>query len=137
MMRAPREAMRLGLAMWPTRRALVIDDTASVVILVTRVLESEGYGVRATRSGPEALKLLQSEPFSLVVTDYRMPGPNGLELARRARDLRLDVPLVLMTAYATAEIVSQASTLRVSGILLKPFTALELRRIVESVTATR
>lgn len=128
-----RVARRLPM-LWSMRKALVVDDTASVVALVTRVLESKGYAVRGVNGCAQALELLQSEPFGLLVTDYKMPGQTGLELARQARDLRPDVSLVIMTAYATAEIVSAASALGVNGILLKPFTADELRRIVESVT---
>ena len=78
-------------------RVLLIDDNRNGLLARKSVLTGEGYAVTATDTPAEALELFRTESFDLVVTDYRMPGMNGAELIREFRELRPDVPIVLVS----------------------------------------
>jgi two-component system chemotaxis sensor kinase CheA len=90
----------------PTARSiLVAEDSITSRLLLKSVLESAGYIVRTAVDGVEALTLLRSEPFDLLVTDVEMPRLNGFDLTARIRaDTKLaDLPVILVTALATRE----------------------------------
>jgi len=77
-------------------RLLLIDDNSCGLIARRVVLEEQGYSVVTSSRPEDAIEKFSSEPFDLVVTDYRMPGMNGDELLRRLREIR-QVPAVLIS----------------------------------------
>lgn len=109
-------------------RILVVDDAGAAVVLCVNVLQALGYAVRGANSGERALELLTAEPFDLMVVDYKMPGMTGFEVSQRARAIRPDLAVMLVTGHGTPEIVKEATQMGFSSILLKPFTPDELRR---------
>ena len=78
---------------------LLVDDNANGVIARRTVLEEFGYGVTSASSGREALELMDQHEFDLIVTDYRMPGMDGVALigALRARDFQN--PIILLSGF--------------------------------------
>jgi len=84
-----------------TERLLFVDDEESLVVLGKEMLETLGYTVRTASRSREALEIFSLNPgeFDLVVTDLTMPGLTGVELAKKLRELRADVPLLLCTGY--------------------------------------
>ena len=82
------------------RTVLVAEDDDLVRELVTAHLERSGYGVTAVASGPAALEILQcaTEPFSVLFTDFSMPGMDGVELIERARKLCPQLRCILHTS---------------------------------------
>ena len=87
---------------------LVIDDEADVLETLGSVLGQEGFQVTKTRSGAEGLHLFQTRAFDLVITDYRMPGMDGLEVVKRIKRLDPDMEVVILTGFATLENAIQA-----------------------------
>src|SRR4051794_31864452 len=84
----------------PTR-ALVVDDEASIRILITRILELEGVEVRSAGSAAEGIRELQTARYDVVITDMRMETPDaGFEVLRFASALRPVPKLMLLSAYA-------------------------------------
>jgi CheY-like chemotaxis protein len=79
---------------------LVVDDNPAVVDVLTELLEGAGAEVGPCLEARDALAAIDEEPeaWSLLITDYDMPGTNGAELAAQARRLRPDLPLLLVTA---------------------------------------
>lgn len=121
---------RTGLR--PSREAvLVVDDDRGVLRLTARMLRLEGYTVLEAGSGPEALRVLDSEPdVRLVVSDVVMPGMHGLDLAERILEREARPRVVLMTGHA-AELSAQLERRDPSvPLLLKPFTSQQLIRTV-------
>lgn len=102
---------------------LVVDDELAVRLILARMLEAEGYAVRGAASAREALALLSAEGsgLSLVLSDIRMPGMSGVDLALEVRRSWPDLPIALMTAYEPLELSTEPA---VAGIVLlrKPFT---------------
>jgi two-component system NtrC family response regulator len=83
-------------------RILVVDDQPEVALVVRAMLVHEGFEVETAVNGREALDLLMSAlHFDLIITDVRMPEMDGLELLRRARQMRKDLPVIVMTGHAT------------------------------------
>jgi CheY-like chemotaxis protein len=99
---------------------LVVDDDPDTCASVADVLTDLGYHVDTAHDGPSALALLEEHPYHLLLLDYRMPGMNGLELYRRARDLRPGTDAVIMTALAESDEVGEAIGAGVRRVICKP-----------------
>ena len=115
----------------PRRKVIVVDDAGPVVILCVNVLQALGYSVKGANGGEAALELLRRESFDLMIVDYKMPGMNGFQVLTAARELYPDLLSVLITGHGTPEIMREADKMRFDGVLAKPFTSSELRRVVE------
>jgi DNA-binding response OmpR family regulator len=107
---------------------VVVEDEPGVRSLVRRILERAGHRVLVFADGATAGDALAdpSIEVDLLITDLVMPGPNGIEVARRARRARPELAVLLMSGYASdalrAEGIDEASI----ELLAKPFTATEL-----------
>ncbi|MFZ5484263.1 MAG: ANTAR domain-containing response regulator [Pseudomonadota bacterium] len=112
-------------------RLLVADDDRIVLFTLAEGLREAGFEVTEARDGERALALCQSEPFDLALLDIRMPGLDGLELARRLRD-ETPVPFLFFSAYDDEAMVKDAVELGALGYLIKP---LEVRAIVPTLRA--
>jgi CheY-like chemotaxis protein len=104
---------------------LIVDDDPDIVESLVMVLEGSLQGVRvlSAGSGAEALEILRSVPVQVIVTDYKMPGLNGLELLARARALRPKVGGVLCTAFPQSALGEAATWPPNVELMTKPFSA--------------
>ena len=105
-----------------TKRVLVIDDDPVVGKSFDRVLSPKGYAVITASSGEEALERLANETYDVVYTDIRMPGMDGLEVAKRIKAARPWLPVVIVTGYGTEANETEARDLGVAGFLHKPLS---------------
>jgi two-component system, cell cycle sensor histidine kinase and response regulator CckA len=103
--------------------ALVVDDEAPVRRFAVRVLQHDGFRVLEAADGAEALELLQRRPENLdiVVTDIVMPRMNGVELMEALSVSHPQVPVVLMSGYASSELLELGIAAPCS-IVAKPFS---------------
>jgi len=110
---------------------LVVDDENSVRRFAVRVLEREGYVVVEARDGVEALELLKQVDFSIevVVSDIVMPRLNGVELMQALAVSSPDLPVILMSGYATAAL-AELGIAAPCAIIPKPFPS---DRLLEEV----
>jgi len=102
---------------------LCVDDEAIGLSVRKMLLESRGYRVLTAESGPDALVLFSSEDLDLVILDYLMPGMNGDVVARKMKDLRPDLPIIMFSAYVdlpgeTLELVDKSVTKGEAPIVL-------------------
>lgn len=83
------------------KRSLVlcIDDEASGLAIRKLVLEESGYEVVACLNGEEGLAMFSALPVRIVVLDYAMPGLNGVRIAERMREIKPDVPIIMLSGY--------------------------------------
>ncbi len=118
-------------------RVLVVDDEASVRMLVTDLLEELDYQVLQAADGPAALQRLQAgERIDLLVTDIGLPGGmNGSQLATAALALRPGLKILFITGYADADMLSPGSLPRGASLLGKPFTMAALAGRVQEMLA--
>ena len=80
-------------------RILVVDDNELLCRLACDILRTEGYHAVPATSAGQALDAFEREGFDLLVTDFRMPGMSGLELARAVRDRNPQIPIIVMSVY--------------------------------------
>jgi len=100
---------------------LVVDDEARICSLLVRALEAEGLSAESALDPEAGLARLKEHPFDIVVTDLRMPGIDGLELLRRAKVIRPQCEVVLMTGHATVETAREALKRGAVDYITKPF----------------
>ena len=120
---------------------LVVDDTPETLEVLGRTLGGLGYAVLTAASAAEALPILDSYAVDLVVTDFRMPGIDGLELTRHIRENHRDTEVVMITGYGSIHNAVSAMKSGVAEYLAKPFTEEELtgavRQALEKLAARR
>lgn len=116
-------------------RILSVDDEAMVSGILKRLLESKGHEVSTALDGPTALQIVKSTELDLVISDIRMLPMNGIELLRHIREVKADLPVIMLTAYASPETKSEADALGASDYLTKPFTGDEVFATVQRVLA--
>lgn len=114
---------------------LIVDDEIVQVENLSIGLGSRGYHVLQAFSGLEALNLLENDTFKidLVITDYAMPGMNGMELLQNIRWKHGNLPVIMMTAYVQRDIVLDALRNQCNGFIDKPFTLEQLLQEIDRV----
>ena len=103
-------------------KILLAEDEKITRITLTQTLGKEGYDVTSCEDGRQGLALLQSDHFDILITDLRLPGVNGMELLKTAKEKLPNCIVILMTAYATVENAVEALKLGAYDYLTKPFT---------------
>lgn len=115
---------------------LIVDDEESICSLLMREFNSTGLTSEATSDPLDALDRLAEQEFDLLITDLQMPGIDGLELLYRAKQLRPECDILMMTAHASVATVREALTHGAVDYLTKPFSiAGELRPLVKRLLA--
>jgi len=112
-------------------RILAVDDTLRTLELLQRNLALQGYQVVTAPGVAEAIRLLESVPIDLVITDLRMPGASGMDLIRHIRENFKDVEVMMITGYPTIEGAVAAVKTGAEDFLSKPFTDEELYSAVQ------
>lgn len=109
-------------AMKTATRVLVIDDDPVIGKSIDRVLASKGYAVITAADGAQALEKLAGEDYDVVYTDIRMPGMDGVEVARQIKATRPWLPVVIVTGYGSQASEEEARAVGVSAFLHKPLS---------------
>ncbi len=116
---------------------LIVDDERATRHTLAALLHREGYRAVEAASGPEALDLLASQGFDLVMLDLKMPEMDGTEVLQAARPLAPDTVFIILTAYGTLDSAMIAIRNGASDYLLKPSSPQEIVRAVETGLAQR
>jgi two-component system response regulator HydG len=109
-----------------TERILVVDDSADAREVVSRNLSAEGYTVMTAPGVAEAVRILETTPVHLVITDLKMPKVGGIDLIRHVRARFREVGVIMITGYASLETAVEAVKEGAEDYLSKPFTDSEL-----------
>lgn len=118
----------------PTEQVLIVDDEIDVLELCERILKAKGYRVTIAHNGYEAIELAGQKPFDLLLTDIKMPGMSGLDIARALKKSDPGVICIAMTGYGTIDMVLDALKLGIDEFILKPFTPEELALTILKAT---
>jgi DNA-binding NtrC family response regulator len=112
-------------------KILLIEDDAGISDTLRRVLVGEGHEVTVEKRGDDGLARAAGNSFNLVITDLRLPGLGGLELIRQLRAAQPRLPIILTTAFGTADIAIEATKLGAFDYLLKPFNMPQLLDLIQ------
>ena len=111
-------------------RVLVVDDEKAIVRLCIEILENEGYEVEGAQSGQAAINLVRNQHFDLLLTDFKMPGYDGMETLHAIKEINPEITGVVITGYASMYTAIEAIKTGFFGFIIKPFTYHELTNAV-------
>jgi DNA-binding response OmpR family regulator len=119
-------------------RILVVDDDTGTLNALKAYLASAGHEAVVAKDGYQALSVIRTstdraESIDLLVTDLKMPGMDGLELIRAAKNERPGLPIILMTAYGDESVRRELNGLGSCGYLDKPFSPEKLLKEIEAL----
>lgn len=100
---------------------LVVDDEKNYLLVLSAVLEDEGYEVLTAPGGYEALEIQKSSDLDLILSDMKMPAMDGIELLENIKALDPDLPVIMMTAHGTIDKAVEAMQKGAYSYILKPF----------------
>lgn len=106
-------------------RILIVEDELQLARLMELELDHEGYAVKVSHNGREALGLLQEEEFDLVLLDIMLPEMDGVEVCRRLREFS-DIPVIMVTARDAVPEKVEALDTGADDYITKPFAIEEL-----------
>lgn len=113
-----------------TRRILIADDEARVLLILRDSLKKLGHEIVTAQNGREALRMALEQPVDLVITDLRMPGMGGVDLARTIKASKPDTSFIWITAYGCHNVADECARLGILACLDKPLEIGEIRRTV-------
>jgi two-component system chemotaxis response regulator CheY len=119
---------------------LVVDDFSTMRRIIKGLLQDLGFAnITEADDGLAALSLLKAGNFDLLITDWNMPGMQGVELLRQVRaDERMQkLPVLMLTAEAKRAQIVAAAQAGVSGYVIKPFTAATLKEKIDKIFAVK
>ncbi|MCG8551262.1 MAG: sigma-54 dependent transcriptional regulator [Desulfobacterales bacterium] len=102
-------------------KILIVDDEKHYPMIIGEVLSEEGYAPFTASSGMEALDILNTQPIDLVLSDVKMPGMSGIDLLEKAKQIKPDLPVIIMTAFGSVEKAVEAMHKGAYTFILKPF----------------
>ncbi|MBL8056545.1 MAG: response regulator [Anaerolineales bacterium] len=120
-------------------RILIVDDHPNTASMLARALRqfSQPVEILTARSGPEALELIGQNSVEVLITDFMMPGMNGLELIERLQNGHEPAQIILVTAYDSPGLAATARRLKVNHYLIKPVQPDKIREIVSQALESR
>lgn len=114
---------------------LVVDDDSTTLSLIRECFRLYGRKVLCAENGEDALRRIRERSITLMLTDLQMPGMNGLELARKARELAPGLQIVMCTGASSPEVCELAGKAGIARVLRKPYVFREILAIAKGETA--
>lgn len=112
---------------------LLVDDDQDLLRLIKSLLAQEGMAVQSAESGEEALCELREKTFELMITDFNLPGLDGLALAQKALGIAPRMPIIMITGSIASGIPRLAEEAGIAKVLFKPFHPNEILAAIRAV----
>src|SRR5512141_1667425 len=109
---------------------LCVDDEPAIRLILQDVLERLGHRATGAAHVADAMAVLSQQPVDLIISDYKMPGLSGLEFLQLLRDQGLDIPLIILTGFATIEQAVSAIKAGAVDYITKPIQGEQLGHAV-------
>ena len=101
-------------------KLLIIDDEEGIRKVLTLSLASDGYDVSAAAGGEEGIEIFKKESPSIILTDIKMPGMDGVETLKKIKELNPDAEVIMITGHGDMDLAIEALKLDASDFLNKP-----------------
>src|SRR3989344_3377957 len=111
-------------------KILVVDDEPDMIWAISNVLLSEGHSVVSVNSGEEALVKVKESPLDLVLLDFRLPGMDGIQILEKVKQIKPELPVIMVTGYGGIEEAVQSMKLGAAHYIPKPF---DNQHLIETV----
>ncbi|MBN1470496.1 MAG: sigma-54-dependent Fis family transcriptional regulator [Syntrophaceae bacterium] len=119
------------------KKILIVDDELNMRLVLSAALKKEGYEISAASNGKEALQILKSNKFAVVITDLKMPDVDGMEVLTRIAERYPEIPVIMITAHGTIATAVEALKKGAFDYITKPFDLDDLKNIVSKAVKTR
>jgi DNA-binding NtrC family response regulator len=117
-------------------KILLVDDDEWIRDSLSLFFEAEGCNLLAFETAEEGMEAVKQQAYDIVISDFKLPGMDGLEFLRRVKEKQPMAFEVLITAYANCEILKEAKEIGVKDVIPKPFTSEDveasLARVIEN-----
>ena len=117
-------------------KILLVDDDEWIRDSLSLFFEAEGCNLLTFETAEEAIEAVKQQVYDIIISDYKLPGMDGLEFLRRVKEKQPNAFEILITAYANREILKEAKMMGVKEFIPKPFTSEDvetcLARIIEN-----
>ena len=110
---------------------LIVDDEKNYLVVLEALLGAEGYEIVTANDGKAALATVREADLDLVITDMKMPWMSGMELLEECREIKPEVPVIIMTAFGTIEMAVEAMKKHAYDYIQKPFENEQLKLTVK------
>ncbi len=110
---------------------LIVDDEPIVRESIRDWLKDAGYQVTTAETGEEALKMMETQDFSILVLDVRLPGKTGIQILKEIKALKPQIKSIIITAYPSAELAVEAMKLGAIDYLIKPIIPDDLEKLIQ------
>ncbi|MCX5876887.1 MAG: response regulator [Deltaproteobacteria bacterium] len=114
-------------------KVLLVEDDQWIRDSLRRFFANENCALMAVETGEDALEIIKDNACDIIITDYRLPGMDGLEFLKRAQDINAQVKKILLTAYMTEAVISEAFRLGVHEFIEKPFSTEDLEEALSRI----
>ncbi len=104
-------------------KILLVDDDEWIRDSMALLFEAEGCNLLALETAEEGIEAVKQQVYDIVISDYKLPGMNGLEFLKRVKDKQPNAAKILITAYGNDGIIKEAKKLGVQEFIPKPFTS--------------
>lgn len=112
-------------------KILVVDDEKHIRDSCIKLLERKRFDAEGAASGAEALEKISKEVYDLVLLDIRMPGMDGIEVLRRAKEIVPDILVLVLTGHGTMDTANEAIKLGAVGFIRKPISIEDLAESID------
>ena len=120
--------MRAGK--WGNLSILLVDDNGPIRSSMRMFFEAEGCEFLGVESAERALEEVRRERYNVIISDYKLPGMDGLEFLRTIRETHPEAMKIFTTAYAGQELFSEARQMGASGCIEKPLTVEKIEQLL-------
>jgi len=117
-------------------KILVVDDEEALRTVLSTELEGEGYQVSTAGDGEEAIKILGSQQFHLILLDIKMPNVDGFEVLRFVKQKQPSTKVIMLTGFADLKNAIESKKLGAEDFVSKPYDLVDLLTTVERVLGT-
>jgi len=114
---------------------LLVDDEINILKVLSAILKKGGYDVMTARSAEEGLDRAAKSPFDVAITDFRLPGMNGLQFLAALREINPGIPVIMLTAYGTIEMAVEAMKKGAFNYIAKPVNPDELLTVTREAVS--
>ena len=114
---------------------LVVDDELIVRDSLSDWLAEDGYNVATAKNGTEALSMVRKRDWDVLLVDLKMPGLSGLEVLSKVKEINPNIPVIIMTAYATVDTAVEAIKSGAYDYITKPFNPEEITLTLKKIIA--
>ncbi len=112
-------------------KILIIDDEKNIGEVIKLLFEKENYEVEIVQTGEEGIDKIKNDFFDVIISDIKLPDTSGMKILKMVKEIHPEIPIIMITAYASTSTAIEAMKLGAEDYIIKPFDIEELRIIVK------